>query len=129
MSDVKGERTFEVIGLLVDPIANIVEDNEVTKAFRADSLPDGMTEGQYFVKRLRRVMPLILKRHRGDIVAILAAVKGVEPSEYEAEITMAELVNDVYELVTDEALLSFLSLDATAGGSGISSENTEGQPA
>lgn len=122
LSDVKGERTFEVIAAIIDPIANIAEDGEVADAFTAKELPKGMEPRQFMLQRIRTAVPAIVGRHRDDVVAILAAVAGVEPSKYLEQTTIASLFSDVYDLVTDEALLAFLS--SRDGGSGTSSAST-----
>ena len=43
LSDIKGDRTLEVIADLVDPIANIAEDEDTFALFRREKLPAGMT--------------------------------------------------------------------------------------
>ena len=36
LSDVKGERTIEVIAEIIDPIANIAEDEEASAMFKRE---------------------------------------------------------------------------------------------
>ena len=123
LSDVKGERTFEVIADIIDPIANIVEDEQVAKAL--GTKPKKGTTAQMFMQRMRAIVPLLLKEHRDDIVTILAAIGDTTPQEYLEETNLATLTGDIYELMTDEEFLAFLPSDAIDGGSGTSSVSTE----
>ena len=109
LSDVKGERTFEVIAEIIEPIANIVEDEEVAEHFKREALPDGKTAGQAFFEKARKALPIILRRHRDDVVAVLAAIDGCTPEEYMGKTDLKSLFKDVTELLTDEEFLSFLS--------------------
>ena len=42
LSNVKGERTFDVIAELIDPIYNIAMDPEAAAMFKREKLPEGM---------------------------------------------------------------------------------------
>lgn len=117
LSDIKGERTFDVIADVIGPITNIAEDDAAMELFRAQEVPAGMTPRQFFVKRARKAAPIILKNHRGDVVEILAALEGVTPSEYVADLSLAKLIGGLVELLTDEALLDFLPQSETEGAS------------
>ena len=43
LSDVKGDRTLEVIADLIEPICTIAEDENAAALFKREQLPDGMT--------------------------------------------------------------------------------------
>lgn len=105
LSEVKGERTLDVMAAIVEPCANIVQDSEVRKAMVAGKGKDKTTVA---AERLKKVVPLIAVKHRSDALAILSSIEGVTSEEYVAELTMPKLLSDVYELVTDEAFLAFL---------------------
>lgn len=109
LSDVKGGRTLEVIADLIDPIANIVEDEDAMELLKREQLPEGMDAQQFFAKKMRKAIPVLLRTHRGDIVAILSTIKGVTPDEYERDLTLASVIGDVFELITDEEFLAFLA--------------------
>lgn len=125
LSDVKGERTFEVIAEIVDPIGSIAEDEAVAEFFKREPVPKGKTAGQVFVGKVRKALPIILREHRDDIVRIFAAIDGTPPAEYLERTDLKSLANDVFELITDEEFLAFLPSGKTEDGSGTSSENTE----
>lgn len=101
LSDIKGERALDVIADLCDPIVSIATDGEVRELLASLS---GDT-----ADAARKVIPALLKGHRQDIVSILAVLDDVTPEEYLAGASLAGLVEDLYELLTDEEILRFLS--------------------
>lgn len=128
LSDVRGERVFDVIADLVDPIANIAEDEDASALFRRGKLPEGMTATQYLAERARKALPALLRTHRDDVIAILSTIQGVSAEEYASGLNMAKLFADVIELMTDEEFLTFLPSNGTkkpGTASGDASESTE----
>lgn len=109
LSDVKGDRTLDVVADLIEPIANIAQDKDVSEMFKREVVPDGMEAREFFAARMRKGMPALLKGHKNDIIAILATIEGVSPDEYAASLNLAKIIKDFTELVTDEAFLGFLS--------------------
>ena len=61
LSDIKGDRTLEVIAEIIDPIANIVEDDTASAMFRREKLPDGVTAKKFLLQRARKSLPVLLK--------------------------------------------------------------------
>lgn len=128
LSDIKGERTLEVIADLIDPIANIAEDEQASAMFKRAKLPEGMTVRQFAVQRARKCTPVLLKSHKDDIIRIFAVIEGVTPEEYANTLNVAKLMADVVELLNDEEFTSFfISAQKETGGesSGSAQENTE----
>jgi electron transfer flavoprotein alpha subunit len=109
LSEVKGERTFEVIADLVEPIANLAEDKAVMAFFEKKQCPKGKTAREFTIERIRKALPALMRDHKDDIVLILSTIEGVTTEEYTSNLNMAKLMGDVYSLVTDEEFLSFLS--------------------
>lgn len=109
LSDVKGDRTLDVIADLIEPIANIAQDKEVSEMFERKAVPEGMEAREFFAARMRKGMPALLKGHKDDVVAILATIEGVSPDEYTKSLNLAKIIKDFMELVTDEAFIGFLS--------------------
>ena len=113
LSDIKGDRVLDVIADIIDPIANIVQDKDVAAMFERKAVPEGMDARDFFAKRMRKGMPVLLKGHKADIVAIMAAIEGVTPERYAASLDFPKLFTDAMELVTDDAFLDFLSSSGT----------------
>lgn len=125
LSDIKGERAIEVIGELIDPIANIAEDKEASALFRREKLPEGIDAKAFVVSRLRKGLPVLLKNHKGDIVSILAAIEGVTPAEYAATLDLRKVVKDLTELLTDEEFMAFFTSEQSEKSSGSVTANSE----
>lgn len=128
LSDIKGDRVLDVIADIIDPIANIAQDKDVAAMFERKAVPEGMGARDFFAKRMRKGMPILLKNHKADIIAVMAAIEGVTPGQYAASLDLPKLFTDVMELVTDDALLDFLSSSGTgkdADAPGAASESSE----
>ncbi|MCD8208411.1 MAG: hypothetical protein LUD72_10775 [Bacteroidales bacterium] len=129
LSDVKGERTFDVLAEIFDDVAVIAKDKKVTKAFRKRPLPKGMTRNEFGVQVALEATSAIVSGHKAEIERILAALAGVSVEEYVANIDGIKIVNDVVDLISDPELqtLFFSQVQSTETSSGPASGNTEGQ--
>lgn len=116
LSDIKGDRVLDVIADIIDPIANMVQDKDVAAMFKREAVPEGMDARDFFAKRMRKGLPVLLKGHKADIIAIMAAIDGVTPEQYAESLDFPKLFTDVMELVTDDAFLDFLSSSETGKG-------------
>lgn len=116
LSDIKGDRVLDVIADIIDPIANMVQDKDVAAMFKREAVPDGMEARDFFAKRMRKGLPVLLKSHKTDIIAVMAAIEGVTPEQYAASLDFPKLFTDVMELLTDGAFLNFLSSSGTGKG-------------
>lgn len=116
LSDIKGERVFDVIADIIDPIANVAQDKDVAEMFKRKAVPEGMEANEFFAERMRKGVPALLKGHKQDVIAILAAIEGVTPEQYEVSLDFPKLFTDVMELMTDDAFLGFLSSQGTGKG-------------
>lgn len=109
LSDVKGERTIEVLADLIEPVANLAADSKVMDMLKREQVPDGMTAKEFFISRVKKNLPSIIKSHKNDVVMIMATIEGTDTEQYTNSLNMAKLVKDVVELFTDEEFLNFLS--------------------
>ena len=125
LSDIKGDRTLEVIAEIIDPIANIAEDEEASAMFKREKLPDGMTVKKFLLKRVRKSLPALLKGHKADIIEILSAIEGVSADEYAGALNLVKLVKDCTDLLTDEAFMELFISAQSETKSGSARENIE----
>ena len=125
LSDIKGDRTLEVIAEIIDPIANIAEDEEASSMFKREKLPDGMTAKKFLLKRVRKSLPVLLKGHKADIIAILSAIEGVSAEEYAGALNLVKLVKDCTDLLTDEAFMELFISAQSENKSGSAQESIE----
>ena len=125
LSDIKGDRVFDVIADIIDPIANIASDERASSLFKREKLPDGMTAKAFLLERARKAVPALLKGHKGDIITVLATIEGVSADDYRASLTLAKLMQDTAELLTDEAFGELFISAQSGTSSGSAQENTE----
>ena len=111
LSDIKGERTLEVVADIIEPLTCIATDEEVRAAL------SGCNDRAKAVKGIGKVAATIAKKHSDEAIEILAAIEGVEPDEYAASLSLGKLVRDILDLMSDEEFLGFLSLPATGAES------------
>ncbi len=121
LSDIKGDRVFDVIADIIDPIANIASDETASALFKREKLPEGMTAKAFLLERARKAVPALLKGHKCDIIAVLATIDGVSANDYRSSLTLAKLMHDTVELLTDEAF-GELFISAQSGTSSVSAQ-------
>ena len=109
LSEVRGERVFDVIADIIEPACNIASDQTASALFRRGDRPEGMSGKDYALSKVRECLPSLLRDHKDDVIKILAAVEGSDVDEYRENVTMPTLIKGVYEMMTDEDLLAFLS--------------------
>ena len=125
LSDIKGERTLDVIADIIDPIANIAEDEEASNLFRKERLPEGTTKKSFLLQRARKAVPALLKGHKSDIISILSTIDGTTPEEYTASLNLVKLTKDAIDLITDEAFMTLFISAQSGTSSGSAPESTK----
>lgn len=102
LSDVKGDRVIDVIADIIEPVANIGMDENITAIFKkVDKIPEGMSNVQFTLDRVRKFAPALLRKHKQDAIIILSTIAGVSQEEYTKKLTLTGLINDLTELFTD----------------------------
>lgn len=132
LSDIKGERTIEVIADIIEPVASIATDEQAAGLLKRKKLPEGMTPNQFLAKRVREHAPQLLKTHKNDIITILSIIEGVSPEEYCEKLNLTRLIGDLIELFTDEVFKElFISAQSETENtlSTSAQENTTAQKA
>ena len=94
LSEFKGEDALDVLADIIEPVTDIVTDEEVKAQWK--------TEGKVasFVK-------VILKKHPKDVIAILARLDNKTYEEYAETISIATLPAKLLDVMQDEVLMSF----------------------
>lgn len=127
LSDIKGERTFDVIADLIDPVCSIAEDPAAAELFRHEALPDGKDPRKAVIRRLRKAVPALMRTHKSDLIAILAAIEGKTNEEYAGALGFPKLIKDIYDLIMDEELAALFISARPEGSSGIAPVTTEAE--
>lgn len=108
LSEIRGERVFDVIAEIIEPACNIAQDECAARLFERNR-PEGMEPKDYALEKVKTSMPVLLRNHKSDMVAILSAIEGVDADEYMRDLTIPKLISGVYVMLTDEDLLAFFS--------------------
>ena len=124
LSDIKGDRVFDVIADIIDPIANIASDETASALFKREKLPEGMTAKSFLLERARKAVPALLRGHKSDIITVLATIEGVSADDYRESLTLAKLMQDTAELLTDDAFGELFISAQSGTSSGSAQENT-----
>lgn len=125
LSEIRGAHTIDVIANLIEPIANIAANEEAAAFFKRKQKPDGMTVKEYALQRTKESLPALLKTHKKDVIAILAAINEVDPLEYENNLNFGRLFKDATDIMTDQAFIELFISAQTQTSSGSALENTE----
>ena len=113
LSDIKGERTLELMSDLIEPVTSIASDKKVSSLLVRSNDEDEVKDG------LKNVAREVLRSHRSDVIEILAALEGVDAKEYAETLTPMKLVRTLMEIVNDSELVSFFTQLSEAGDGSI----------
>ena len=109
ISDIRGKDAIDLIADILEPASVILTNDHVKEAIN--------THDQLGIAKV------ILKEHSNEIVEILAAIKGIPPAEYTANVV--EIFSDLMELLNDGELMSFFKSQALTITDGASTPVTE----
>ena len=109
LSEIKGERVFDVIADVIDPIVSIAQDDDAAALFKPQPLPEGMEPWDFFLQRLRDNLPALVKAHKDELSLIMATLNEMTVDEYVENLTIPKLIGDLIDLVTDAEFVSFFN--------------------
>lgn len=107
LSEIKGERVFDVIADMIDPISKIAEDKDAARMFKREKCPEGMEPREFAIQKIKKSMPSLIKNHKRELCEILGAIEGTDPKEYMDNVTLLKLMKDVVELLNDDEFTAF----------------------
>lgn len=107
LSDIKGDACLDVLADITGPVIALAQDEEVKGLFSGKGCPDGVDRYQYATEQAKKGLPKLVKEHKDEVMQILAALDGKTPEEYADGLTLAKLMADLVELLTDEDFGSF----------------------
>lgn len=127
LSDIKGERTLDVIAEIIDPIANIASDKEIMPLFKREKVAEGADINAIVANKIKTYIPKLVKAHKRDFIAIFAALDSITPEEYTEKLDLVKLLSDATDLMNDP-LFNQLFFSAQSGNSSGSAQETTGGP-
>ena len=109
ISEIKGEAAIDLIADIIEPVTNIATDPVIQDIIRTETVPEGADVRALAIERLKRNVPKLIKSHKADVIAVLAALEGVGVDTYKEQLTLATLIRDVTEAFSDPELASFFT--------------------
>lgn len=110
LSEIKGDRAFDALADIIEPVSTIMTDQEVLDTYRGAPKME--------------LVKLLLKKHRKAITEIMAILDGVPVEEY--EVSVVSLPVKLLEILNDPELAKvFQSPEQTKTSFGSVTGNTE----
>lgn len=124
LKDYKGENIIELIGEIAEPIGELFGDEDIRNVLYPND-----KKGK---RNIAKVVTLACKKHKSEVVQILAAINGQTVEEYQP--TFTEFIRQAFLLFTDlnaDVITVFSSSEQMAEStlSGAASESTTEQKA
>lgn len=115
LSEIKGEAAIDVLADLIDPMSEIISDKEIETLFKMNA------------PKLKLVKTA-LKKHKKEVIEILAVLDGESPETYDVNIVTLPL--KVLELLNDPMVANLFQSQGQKNQeehSGSAMGNTEGK--
>lgn len=106
LSEFKGEKVFDVMGELIEPVTLILGDKEVAETYKS--------------KPKIELAQYLIKAHKTEVIKILAILSDKSVDEYLADVNIISLLKDILEMLNDEELMVFLRAQAGSAAKSIS---------
>lgn len=127
LSDIKGERTLDVIAEIIEPISNIAQDKQAAALFKREKAPKDMDARSFAIEKLKNAAIALLKTHKHDIIAILAAIQGVSVEEYTDTLNIAKLMHDFVDIANDSEFIGLFISAQSGTSSGSAPANSKAE--
>lgn len=115
LSDYRDEEALDLLADIIEPATKILADEEVREAYKTGNM--------------LKVASVAIKRHKENVLEIMAAMEGVPRKEYHCNIFT--LPARVLEITNDKELMTFFTSQVQemvqSISSGHATENTEGK--
>lgn len=121
ISDIPGDRALDVLADCIDAVTDIASDKELLEALQGEDM--GETQGQL------KAVAAVLKSHKDSVHKILAAIAGTSVEEYLGSHNAMQVLQDAFEVMTDEEALGFMPAARRDTGSRGSASESTGDPA
>lgn len=129
LSEITMEQGLDIVADILVPIMNIAEDDTARDFFTKEKPHECENAIQMALRRIKSSLPVLIKKHKEDLIVIMAALNTQTVDEYKHSKGFMGLVKDVVSLANDEDLQGlFTSAESEniSESSGSASENTEG---
>lgn len=94
LSEFKDEEALDLLADIIEPASAIFTDKDVRAAFKEEN-------------KLPKVTKIAIKKHKSELIEILAKMEGKEPSEYHCNVLSLPIA--VLKILQDQELVDFFS--------------------
>lgn len=130
LSEITMDQGLDIVADILAPIMNIAEDETAREFFTKENPQEGENAIQMALRRIKSSLPALIKKHKEDLIVIMAALNTQTVDEYKQSKGFMGLVKDVVSLANDEDLQGlFTSAESEniSVPSGSAPENTEAE--
>lgn len=130
LSEITMEQGLDIVADILAPIMNIVEDETAREFFTKEKPQEGENAIQMALRRIKSSLPALIKKHKEDLIVIMAALNTQTVEEYKQSKGFIDLVKDVVSLANDEDLQGLFTSaepENISVPSGSAPENTEAE--
>lgn len=110
LSQLSTEKAADILCEVSIYAVNVVTDeelmNEITKKLSAEDKPTKERIISFATDKLSKLLPLILKKHKGDIFGIIAAVNEKSIDDV-AKQNIVQTMSEIREIINDKELVDF----------------------
>lgn len=123
LSELSTDAAMDVLCEITPYVSNIATDDALMEELkRAVDLPQGSTPAAMLAAgadKLTKLVPILLKKRRADMIGILAAINGKTPGEIGKQ-NVLTTIGQVWELCRDRELIDFFKSCGAQKGTGSS---------
>jgi len=101
LSQIKGKKAMEIMSNIMEPIGNIMADEEMYKMFHTDDKKNKKVKKDR--ASIFKTFSAMMKSHGNDLYAVLAGVEEKDVDKYIEETSALKLFNDFFDFMSDEA--------------------------
>ena len=105
LCDIRGMDALTALAELVEPMVSIGADPRAAALFQRQAPEAGEDARAAAARQLQAGLPGLIRDHREDLAAILAALQGTSREDYARDLTLPGLLQDLMDLMGDEDLL------------------------
>ncbi len=109
LSKLTTDEALDVLCEITPYVSNIVSDEGLMDTLNKTIKKDGMTRAGVLVagaEKLSRLVPIVMKEHRGDVYGIIAAVNGMERDEIARQNVLKTSIQ-IRDICADKEMLDF----------------------
>lgn len=124
LSEIQGKGTLRAFAALIDPLCNIIEDEETTEMYRQERRPTQRDKRAYMLQQAYK----ILSKHEDEFAEVMAVCYSTTPAKYKENLTPTQALTDFADLINDDVWKTFFfSAQGNGQASTSARESTEEQ--